>query len=100
MLKKFAVVLLAGLLLLAGCSNSVPQSDVEAEIVREGELALGETVSAECPGNLPAEVGAEMTCVMTIESTGERWEVFIEVDRVADNTAHFTMELGEEPLSD
>lgn len=52
---------------LAGCSSgSMAQSDVEDKISTELAAQVGQTPDdVTCPGDLKAEVGATMTCVLT-----------------------------------
>lgn len=98
MLKKLALPLLAGLLLLAGCAgNAVPQSDVEDTTADELERLVGERPDIECPGNLEAEVGTEMTCVAALESEPDEYEVYLVVTEVDNGNAYFDIEVAEQP---
>lgn len=99
MVKKFLLPLLAGLLLLAGCSGSaVAQADVEDTVAGELEIVVGERPDVTCPGDLDAEVGAEMTCVGSLPGDGEEYEVYLVVEEVDGGEVFFEIEVAEQPL--
>ncbi|MGC0141854.1 DUF4333 domain-containing protein [Pseudactinotalea sp. Z1732] len=98
MLKKFSAVLLAGLLLLAACSNAVGQSEVEETTGNSLEGLIGERPHVECPGDLDAEIGTEMTCVASMEGEPDEYEVYLVVSEVDDGTAYFDIEVAEQPI--
>lgn len=90
-----AVVLLAGAS-LASCSseNAVSQSDVEKQVSSELAKQIGEAPDdVTCPGDLTAEVGTKMTCVLTDGST--EVDVALVVTKVDDGTAEFDIQVAD-----
>lgn len=73
LLLRAAIVAAAPALALTGCTTevSVPADKVASQI--SGALApqLGFTPEASCPENLPAEVGATITCTLVFEDGSE-----------------------------
>ncbi|MGC0252010.1 DUF4333 domain-containing protein [Pseudactinotalea sp. Z1748] len=98
MLKKFSAVLLAGLLLLTACSNAVGQSEVEDTTANSLEELIGERPQVECPGDLDAEIGTEMTCVASLDGDPDEYEVYLVVTEVDNGTAYFDIEVDEQPI--
>lgn len=94
-----AVAVAAGGLLVAGCSttNSVSQSDVESQAEEQlaAQVDTGVTPDVSCPGDLDAEEGATMECELTVEGDDAVYPVSIEVTSVEDDTANFSIEVGD-----
>lgn len=88
----------AGILLLAGCGNAVPQSEVEETTAASLEGLIGERPDVDCPDSLEAEVGTEMTCIVALDGEAEEYEVYLTVTDVIDDEAHFDIQVAEEPL--
>ncbi len=98
MLRKSAAVVGAGLLLvLAACSNSVPQSEVETTVEDTIQSEFGATVDVTCPGDLPAEIDATMDCTFSEEGYDTEGTLTLTVESVEDNEAFFNIEVTEEP---
>lgn len=98
-MRKSLIALGAGALLLLGaCSSSLSQSDVEEEAANALEQQVGVRPIVECPGDLDAEVGAEMECELSVEGDDERYPVYLTVSEVDGNDVNFDIEVGEEPL--
>ncbi|MBL7495815.1 DUF4333 domain-containing protein [Frankia sp. CNm7] len=74
-----------------GGPTTVSESDLENRIVEEFTRKSGEQFSADCPGDLAAEVGAEMRCNASIRATGNSYDVDVTVVSVADGAATFNM---------
>ncbi len=88
------------LLALAACgAGTVPAE----EVTGRAEEALGEQVGDDlrldvaCPGDLPAEVGAEMSCTLTAGDDPEEHEVTVRVTAVEDGKARFDIEVADQP---
>lgn len=88
----------AGLLLLAGCGSAVPQGEVEDTVAGSLEGLVGVPPNVDCPDGLEAEVGAEMTCIVSLDDEPEEFEVYLTVTDVDGGEAHFDIEVAEEPL--
>lgn len=100
MFRKCAAVGALVLLALAGCSaTTVGQEEVENLVAEEYEFESGQPATVACPDDLPAEVGAEMTCTLTIDETGEQWETHLQVQSVQDEQAHFEITMSDEPIN-
>jgi len=89
---------------ITGCSGSVSigDSDVaesEVETVVAEQLAAtvdnGVTPNIDCPGDLKAEVGATITCTLTVDGDETSYPVTVEVTEVNDGAATFSAEVGE-----
>lgn len=97
MRKTLTVLGAAGLLLLAGCSTGVAQSDVEEMIADELEQQIGARPNIACPDDLEGEVGAEMTCVLSADGP-EEFEVYLSVTGVDGDEVYFDMQVAEQPM--
>lgn len=90
------VAVLVATLLLAGCgASAVPQDDVEAQVFD----GLTETVGEEpddvtCPGDLPAEVDAEMVCELTAQ--GDSIDVTVTVTSVDGSDVEFDFVVADQ----
>ena len=102
---RLAVIgLLAVSLGAASCSGSVSvggsdvaQAEVEAQVASQLAESVGSDVppTIVCPGDLAAEVGATMTCELSVEGEDGTYPVLVEVTAVKDGVATFTAEVGE-----
>jgi hypothetical protein len=81
-----ATALVAG---VAACGSSVPQDSVEEQIVTQLGAAGLQGATADCPGDLNAEVGESITCSVT---AGETFDVSATVTSVQGDTANFDIE--------
>lgn len=82
------------LLLLSACSGGVPQADVEQQVSDALAETVGQTPdSVDCPGDLPAEVGAEMRCTLT--AGGESIGLTVTVTEVDGNEVNFDIAVDE-----
>ncbi|MCH9719287.1 MAG: DUF4333 domain-containing protein [Actinomycetia bacterium] len=87
------------LMLMAGCGAATLSQD---EVQTQAQQALSEQVGIEappinCPSDMEAKVGAEMTCTL---SDGETtYEVYITVTALNDdNTANFDIQVADTPV--
>jgi len=90
-----AVLLLTGAS-LASCSSesAVSQSDVEDQVSTQLTKEVGQTPDdVSCPGDLAAEVGTKMTCVLTAGS--DTIDVALVVTEVVDGKAKFSVEVAD-----
>lgn len=87
-------VLSLGLVMLAGCgSGSVSAADVEQEAATQfGEQFPVDSV--ECDEDLPAEVGASITCVLVSE--GASFEMTATASGIEDGQVSLDLELTDE----
>lgn len=84
---------------LAGCGmlggGSVSAEDVETQITEQlTEMAGQAPEDVSCPEDLPAEDGAEMTCVLSAE--GETIDVLVTVSSVEDDQVNFDIKVADE----
>ncbi len=89
------IAVLAASVTLASCgAGSVSADDVETQIVDTLEGADGSSPdAADCPEDLDAEVGATMTCTITVGE--DELDVEVEVTEVEDGTAKFDITVVE-----
>ncbi|MEN9645008.1 MAG: hypothetical protein RL238_1677 [Actinomycetota bacterium] len=98
-----ALSVAALVVLTAACSASVSVGDdvSEKEVERQAAEQLAATVDngvtpiIDCPGDLKAEVGAVLTCELSVEGDDATFPVTITVTEVKDGTAFFDIEVGE-----
>ncbi len=90
-----ALAALAATATLTSCgASTVTADDVEKQITSKLQGTDGSAPdSADCPGDLDAEVGATLTC--TVTAGEEEFEVEVEVTSVDDDTANFDITLVE-----
>lgn len=98
-LVRPAVLAAAAAFVLAGCGmlggGSVPAEDVETQITEKlTEMVGQEPEDVSCPEDLPAEEGAEMTCVLS--AGGETIDVFVTVSSVEDGQVNFDIQVADE----
>jgi len=84
---------------LAGCGmlggGSIPAEDVETQITEQlTELVGQEPEDVSCPEDLPAEEGAEMTCVLS--AGGETIDVMVTVTSVDGSDVNFDIQVADE----
>lgn len=96
-MKKSAWLLL-GVALTAGLtacgSAAVPAVDVQTQISEQLAAQVGQAPdSVTCPGDLPAEVGATMTCELTAGK--DQLPVMVTVTSVDGTNVAFDIEVGE-----
>lgn len=84
------------LLLLSACgSGAVPQEDVEQQVSNALAESVGQTPDeVDCPEDLPAEVGAEMRCTLTVG--GESIGLTVTVTSVEGNDVNFDILVDEQ----
>ena len=89
------IAVLAASVSLTSCgAASVSAEDVESQITGELKGADGSSPdAADCPDDLEAEVGATMTCTITVGE--DELEVEVKVTEVEDGTAKFAIEVVE-----
>ncbi|MFC0674992.1 DUF4333 domain-containing protein [Brachybacterium hainanense] len=85
-------------LALAGCSiggaSAVSQADVEQQVTDTLTQQVGQAPdSVDCPGDLPAEVGASLTCVLS--AGGQTIDVAVTVTGVEDGTVSFDVQVAD-----
>lgn len=83
--------------LLAGCGEkTVSQGEVESQVKASLTEKVGQAPKAiTCPSDLPAEVGATMTCTLVATDDSEV-DVAVEVTSIDGDTAKFGIEVGTE----
>jgi hypothetical protein len=77
--------------------DDVAQAEVEAQVASQLAESVGTDVlpTIACPGDLAAEVGATMTCELSVEGEDGTYPVLVEVTAVEDGVATFSAEVGE-----
>lgn len=98
-LVRPAVLAAAAAFALAGCGllggGSVPAEDVETQVTDKLTEMVGQAPEdVTCPEDLPAEEGAEMTCVLS--AGGETIDVLVTVTSVEDGQVNFDIEVADE----
>lgn len=90
-----ALAALAATVTLTSCgASTVAAEDVEKQITSKLQGSDGSKPdSADCPGELDAEVGATLTCSVTAGE--ETFDVEVEVTEVEDDTANFDITVLE-----
>lgn len=84
----------AALGLLAACGGgAVSASEIEEEARAQFEQQFP-VDSVDCDEDLPAEVGATITCVLVSE--GDAFEMTVTTSEVEDGTVNFDLELTDE----
>lgn len=89
----------AAALLFSGCAFGpavVKQAEVEKQVSSALEKQVGQTPdSIDCPDDLPAEIGAKMTCVLTANDS--TIDVAVTVDKVDGNNVGFDIKVADTP---
>lgn len=86
------------LLLLTGCSaGPLPAEDVEARAEEALEERSGVRPEITCPKDLPATVGARMTCTLTAGGDPTQYDVEVTVSSVEDDRVRFDIDVDREP---
>lgn len=94
--------MLAALLVLSACSFSLGGKSMDqAEVEKKISAALKEQVGTApdkvvCPGDLKAEKGTKMRCVLTADGT--RYGVTVTVTSVKGDTVNFGIKVDDTPL--
>lgn len=85
--------------LLAGCTGEVlEQTEVEQTTARNLTEVFGATPEVECPGDLEARVGAEMTCRVTPAQHPGVYEAYLRVTDVTGDEPNYQIEMSAEPV--
>jgi hypothetical protein len=94
--RRSSLVVIGVLVLaLAGCGeDAIAADDVESTAVDEFSQQF-EVQSVDCPDDLPAEVGAEITCVL-VDGAGGEFEMTATVTSVDGDRADFDLEITAE----
>ena len=90
---------LPGLLVLAACGGPgvLPAEEVAARAEDSLEEQVGTRPDIVCPGELTAEVGAEMRCTLTVGDDPAEYGVTVTVTSVAEGTAEFDVVVDDAP---
>ena len=90
---------LPAVLVLAACgAGTVDVGDVTSRAERVVEEQLGGVDAAvDCPGDLPAEVGAELRCSVTAEDVPDAYGLTVTVTSVEDGRAAFDVVVDDQP---
>lgn len=107
-MRTAAVIMgvLTGAATLSGCSGSVgigpkvvSQATVEHNVAEQLAAEVHQPLpNVKCPDDLPAKIGARMTCVLTPQGATTRYDVTVTVDSLKNGTAHFTAQVAKQPL--
>ncbi|MCA0145027.1 DUF4333 domain-containing protein [Blastococcus sp. LR1] len=93
-----ALVGAAAVLALAGCgTDPATSSQVATEAARVLEARTGVPSDVSCPDELPAEVGAELRCVLTPEGDPQEYGVTVTVTAVDGNVLDLDVQVDDEP---
>jgi len=88
-------------LVAAGCSgtSTIEQSELEETAAEQlaDQVDNGVTPNISCPDDLDSEVGATITCDLSVEGDDAVYPVMIEVAKVEDGTASFSIEAADTP---
>ena len=86
---------------LAACgSNAIDEAELEASVATQLAAETGQAEpNIDCPGDLPAEVGAQTECELTVDGDDAVYPVAVEVTAVEDGTASYNVEVGDAPTS-
>jgi hypothetical protein len=92
------VALAAVALALSGCGTGpAAPSQVAAEAARVLEARTGVPSDVSCPSELPAEVGAELRCVLTPEGDPQEYGVTVTVTAVDGDVLDLDVRVDDEP---
>jgi hypothetical protein len=83
-------------LVLAACGGeaAVAATSVQTAALEQFSQQF-QVQSVECPEDLPAEVGAQITCVL-VDGAGDAFEMTVTVTTVDDGDVDFDLELTDE----
>lgn len=100
MISRRVLAVLGPLLVLGltGCARDVvvDEQELEEKVSEQFENSVGHPPEGlDCPGDLTAEPGVEVTCTMTGGRGGDR-EVTVVITEVDGADVGFTLELDEE----
>jgi hypothetical protein len=83
---------------LAACGSNELTADEVAKGAEDAlEAEVGARPDVSCPDDLPAEVGAKTRCTLSVGDDPEKYGVTVTVTSVEGKTAHFDVEVDEEP---
>ena len=92
--RRALLVTPALLLTLSACGTSAVAAE---DVAAEAESALGEkldaTIEVECPEDLPAEEGAEITCTLTDPATSDTYDMTAVVSAVDGSDVQMNFEV-------
>lgn len=100
------VAILSAGLLVSACTVSVGTASLSAaEVEQEATAALAESEGVpieemppiECPSDLPAEVGAQVVCVIGDPAVGNTYDVTITVETVDGGDVGFDIRVSDVP---
>ena len=98
-----ALVASLTLAFLVGCSfgtDAVSRDEVESVAASElaEQVGADEPPNISCPEDLDAEVGATMTCELSVEGDDDVYPVEIKVTSVDDGDVNFDVEVEDTPV--
>ncbi|MHB8681560.1 MAG: DUF4333 domain-containing protein [Acidimicrobiales bacterium] len=77
-------------------AKSTVEHNVAVQLANETHQPLP---NISCPGDLTAKVGTTMQCVLTAQGSTVRYGVTVTVNSVSNGTAHFSAQVGKQPIS-
>lgn len=91
------------IVVLAACSGSVStggsidEAELEQQVSEQLAAQNGDGLvpTIDCPGDLDAEVGARVTCDLTVEGDDTVYPANVEVTKVDGGVASFSVEVGQ-----
>ncbi|WP_200837489.1 DUF4333 domain-containing protein [Ruania rhizosphaerae] len=85
---------------LVGCSGSatVDEAEVESTTADQLEQMVGTRPNIDCPGDLEAEVGATLQCVLSADGDTDEYAVDLTVTSVEDGVANWDFQVAETPM--
>ena len=85
---------------LAGCgAGTLEASTIEEGVADALEEQVGVRPDISCPDDIPAEVGAETECTLSVADDPAEYPVSVRVSSVEGDTANFDVEVGDAPAS-
>jgi hypothetical protein len=92
-------LLVLPVLLAAACggSGALPAEEVATRAEDSLEEQAGTRPDITCPDELPAEVGSEMRCTLTVDGDPAEYGVTVTVTSVEGDTANFDVQVDEQP---
>jgi hypothetical protein len=97
-IKRAVLVVPALALMISACgTSSVPADDVAQEAQDVLTAELGTEVTVECEDDLPGEVEAKITCLMTDPTTGDVYDMDAVVTEVDGSNVNMTFTVAQEP---
>jgi hypothetical protein len=99
--RSTALAGVVGMVLISACgkSDQIDEGEVENKVREELTAEVGaEPESVECDGDLPAEVGATLRCVLTAPN-GDQVGLTVTATEVADDDVRFEIVVDDELMS-